>query len=106
MARRVAAFAAAINMGNGAWSAPDPLACTLRVIAEEMSMPFVSFTRPDDAPVAINVREILKFYPVPADGAQKGALAIGTRISFRNGEHQDVKEYQGEVERRLTEAGV
>ena len=69
-------------------------------------MPFVPFTRPDDQPVAVNGAEILKFYPVPIDGPQAGPLNVGTRIAFRNGEHQDVKEFQGEVARRLQEAGA
>jgi hypothetical protein len=68
-------------------------------------MAFVSFTRPDDAPVSINTVEVLSFAPVPTEGPLAGPLKAGTRIVFRNGAHQDVKELVEAVERRLNAAG-
>ncbi|MBO9560580.1 MAG: hypothetical protein J7515_18595 [Caulobacter sp.] len=67
-------------------------------------MAFVSFTRPDDTPVSINTGEVLSFAPVPADGPLAGPLKVGTRIAFKNGKHQDVKELVEAVERRLNDA--
>ncbi|GGL07019.1 hypothetical protein [Caulobacter rhizosphaerae] len=68
-------------------------------------MAFVSFTRPDDSPVSINTAEVLSFAPVPTDGPLRGPLEAGTRIAFRNGKHQDVKEPVEAVERRLNGVG-
>ena len=51
-------------------------------------MRFVQFTRADDSPVIVNVREIVTFAPVP----DESRLERGTRITFRNGGQQDVKE--------------
>lgn len=68
-------------------------------------MAFVSFTRPDDSPVSINTIEILSFAPVPTDGPLMGPLKTGTRIAFKNGKHQDVKELVEAVERKLNAAG-
>jgi hypothetical protein len=51
-------------------------------------MTFLQFTRPDDAPVIVNAREIVTCAPVPDDSR----LEQGTRIIFRNGGLQDVKE--------------
>ena len=68
-------------------------------------MAFVTFTRPDDSPVSINTVEVLTFAPVPADGPLMGPLKVGTRIAFRNGKHQDVKELVEAVEKRLNAAG-
>jgi hypothetical protein len=68
-------------------------------------MAFVSFTRPDDSPVSINTVEVLSFAPVPTDGPLMGPLKIGTRIAFKNGKHQDVKELVETVERKLNGAG-
>jgi hypothetical protein len=60
-------------------------------------MAFLQFTRADDSPVLINVREIVTCAPVPNDAR----LAEGTRITFRNGGHQDVKELVEQVKRIL-----
>jgi len=60
-------------------------------------MAFVQFTRPDDQPVIINSERIVTAAPVPADGP----LPQGTRITFTNGGHQDVKEPIADVLRRL-----
>jgi len=60
-------------------------------------MAFVQFTRPDDQAVIINTERIVTAAPVPADGA----LAQGTRITFSNDGHQDVKEPIADVMRRL-----
>lgn len=68
-------------------------------------MAFVTFTRPDDTPVSINTVEVLSFAPVPTDGPLMGPLKIGTRIAFKNGKHQDVKELVEAVEKTLNAAG-
>lgn len=68
-------------------------------------MAFVSFTRPDDSPVSINTAEVLTFAPVPTDGPLMGPLKVGTRIAFKNGKHQDVKELVAAVEKKLNAAG-
>jgi len=57
-------------------------------------MAFVQFTQPNDEPVAINMERIVTAAPVPPDGQ-------GTRITFTNGRHQDVKELMADVVRRL-----
>ena len=57
-------------------------------------MAFVQFTQPDDQPVVINTERIVTAVPVPPDGQ-------GTRITFTNGGHQDVKELIADVLRRL-----
>jgi hypothetical protein len=64
-------------------------------------MSLAMFTRPDGSPVAINGDEVLTFYPVPPDGPLAGPLKTGTRIEFKNGRHQDVKELVEEVARKL-----
>jgi hypothetical protein len=66
------------------------------------SMAFMQFTRPDDSPVVINSAEVVDFAPVPPDGALAGPLKQGTRIKFKNGTHQDVKELVEEVTKRLS----
>ena len=48
-------------------------------------MAFVQFTQPDDQPIVINTERIITAAPAPPDGQ-------GTRITFTNGGHQDVKE--------------
>ena len=53
---------------------------------------FVQFTRPDDSPVVVNVEEITHFSPVPVNGPSMGPLPRGTRITFKNQSHLDVKE--------------
>jgi hypothetical protein len=68
-------------------------------------MAFVSFTRPDDSPVSINTAEVLSLAPVPTEGPLVGPLKSGTRIVFKNGKHQDVKELVDDVEKRLNAAG-
>jgi len=68
-------------------------------------MAFVTFTRPDDSPVSINTVEVLSFAPVPTDGPLMGPLKVGTRIAFKNGKHQDVKELVKAVEKKLNAAG-
>ena len=57
-------------------------------------MAFVQFTQPDDQPVVVNTERIVTAAPMPPDGA-------GTRITFTNGGHQDVKEPIADVLRRL-----
>jgi hypothetical protein len=57
-------------------------------------MAFVQFTQSDDQPVVINTERIVIAEPVPPDGQ-------GTRITFSNGSHQDVKELIVDVLRRL-----
>ena len=68
-------------------------------------MAFATFTRPDDSPVSLNTAEILSLAPVPPDGPLMGPLKVGTRIAFKNGRHQDVKELVDAVERKLNAAG-
>ncbi|KQZ03630.1 hypothetical protein ASD21_20320 [Caulobacter sp. Root1455] len=68
-------------------------------------MAFVTFTRPDDAPVSISTVEVLSFAPVPTEGPLMGPLKVGTRIAFKNGKHQDVKELVEAVEKKLNAAG-
>ena len=58
-------------------------------------MAFVQFTQPDDQPIVINTERIVTAAPAPPDGQ-------GTRITFTNGGHQDVKELIADVLRRLT----
>ena len=55
-------------------------------------MHFVQLTRPDDSPLAVNAEEIVHLSPVPVSGPLMGPLTHGTRITFRNQSHQDVKE--------------
>jgi hypothetical protein len=57
-------------------------------------MVFVQFTQSDDQPVVINTERIVAAVPLPPD-------AQGTRITFTNGGHQDVKELIADVLRRL-----
>jgi hypothetical protein len=57
-------------------------------------MAFVQFTQPDDQPIVINTERIVTAAPAPPDGQ-------GTRITFTNGGHQDVKELIADVLRRL-----
>jgi hypothetical protein len=64
-------------------------------------MAFVQFTRPDGSPVSVSTDEVLKFAPVPTSGPLMGPLTEGTRIEFKNGKHQDVRELQQMVEDRL-----
>jgi hypothetical protein len=71
----------------------------------ERNMAFVKFTRPDDSLVVVNSGEVVACAPAPKDGPLAGPLADGTRIAFRNGTHQDVKELLDEVQRRLNAAG-
>lgn len=68
-------------------------------------MAFVTFTRPDDSPVSINTAEVLSLAPVPTEGPLMGPLKAGTRIVFKNGKHQDVKELVEAVEKKLNAAG-
>ncbi|KQY34656.1 hypothetical protein ASD38_21080 [Caulobacter sp. Root487D2Y] len=68
-------------------------------------MAFVTFTRPDDSPVSISTVEVLSFAPVPTEGPLMGPLKVGTRIAFKNGKHQDVKELVEAVEKKLNAAG-
>ena len=62
-------------------------------------MAFVQFTRPDGSSVAVNSQEVVTCIPVPGDGPLPAGE--GTRINFRNGTHQDVKEKLAEVTRKL-----
>jgi hypothetical protein len=59
-------------------------------------MAFVQFTQPDDQPIAINLERIVTAAPLP-DGQ-------GTRITFTNGGHQDVKELIADVLRGLNKS--
>jgi hypothetical protein len=52
-------------------------------------MAFVQFTQPDDQPIVINTDRIVTATPLP-DGQ-------GTRITFNNGGHQDVKQIIADV---------
>jgi hypothetical protein len=52
-------------------------------------MAFVQFTQPDDQPIVINTERIITAAP------------RGTRITFTNGGHQDVKELIADAMRRL-----
>ena len=54
---------------------------------------FVQFTQPDDQPIVINTDRIVTATPLP-DGQ-------GTRITFNNGGHQDVKQLIADVLRQL-----
>jgi hypothetical protein len=56
-------------------------------------MAFVQFTQPDDQPIVINTDRIVTATPLP-DGQ-------GTRITFSNGGHQDVKQLIADVLRQL-----
>ncbi|UPJ52641.1 hypothetical protein IVB30_15650 [Bradyrhizobium sp. 200] len=55
-------------------------------------MAFVQFTQPDDQPIVSN--RIVTATPLP-DGQ-------GTRITFNNGGHQDVKQLIADVLRQLS----
>jgi len=57
-------------------------------------MAFVQFTQADDQPIVINTDRIVTAAPAPPDGQ-------GTRITFTNGSHQDLKELIADVMRRL-----
>ena len=57
-------------------------------------MAFVQFTQPDDQSIVIDTERIITAAPAPPDGQ-------GTRITFTNGGHQDVKELIADVLRRL-----
>jgi hypothetical protein len=67
-------------------------------------MAFVQFTRPNNSPVSVNTTEIVTCAPVPTDGPLAGPLNDGTRINFKNGTHQDVKERVAEVTQKLNAA--
>ena len=56
-------------------------------------MAFVQFTQPDDQPIVINTDRIVTATPLP-DGQ-------GTRITFNNGGHRDVKQLFADVLRQL-----
>lgn len=62
-----------------------------------MATSYLQFTRADDSIVIVNSREIVTCAPVPQDAR----LNEGTRMTFRNGGQQDVKELIDEVLRRL-----
>lgn len=64
-------------------------------------MAFVRFTQADDSPVIVNTREVVTCAPVPKDAR----LDQGTRITFRNGGQQDVKELVDDVLRILEANG-
>ena len=69
-------------------------------------MALARFTRPDDSPVLIDPGEVRSCAPVPPPGSPlAGPLSQGTRITFKDRTHQDVKELIDEVERRLADAG-
>lgn len=55
-------------------------------------MAYVRFTRPDDTPIYLSAGDVLHFGPVPTSGPNAGDLKTGTRIIFKNGAMQDVKE--------------
>jgi len=56
-------------------------------------MAFVQLTQPDDQPIVINTDRIVTATPL-LDGQ-------GTRITFNNGGHQDVKQLIADVLRQL-----
>ena len=64
-------------------------------------MGYAQFTRPDGEPVYLKTEDIQDFAPVPSDGPLMGPLSQGTRITFHNQTHQDVKELADDVERRI-----
>lgn len=57
-------------------------------------MAFIQFTQLDDQLVVLNTQRIVTAAPLPPDGQ-------GTRITFTNGSHQDIKELIAEVQRQL-----
>ncbi len=57
-------------------------------------MAFIPFTQMDDQLVVLNTQRIVTAAPLPPDGQ-------GTRITFTNGSHQDIKELIAEVQRQL-----
>ena len=67
-------------------------------------MPFIRLTRPDDTEVHLNTDEILQFDPVPPGGVLAGPLDKGTRVTFKNRSHQDVKELCSEVAKLIDAA--
>lgn len=67
-------------------------------------MSYAQFTRPDGQPVYLKTEDVQDFAPVPADGPLMGPLSEGTRITFHNQSHQDVKELAAEVQRRIAAA--
>jgi hypothetical protein len=67
-------------------------------------MGYAQFTRPDGEPVYLKTEDIQDFAPVPSDGPLMGPLSQGTRITFHNQTHQDVKELADDVERRIGSA--
>ncbi|HVQ08056.1 MAG TPA: hypothetical protein VMS43_06435 [Allosphingosinicella sp.] len=54
--------------------------------------------------MSVSSAEVLRFAPVPTSGPLMGPLAVGTRITFRNNQHQDVTELQQDVADRLNRA--
>jgi hypothetical protein len=70
-------------------------------------MAMAEFTRPDGSLVLIEPNDVESCAPVPpSDSPGGGPLDVGTRISFKTGRHQDVKELLEEVRRRLDAAGA
>ncbi|MFO1149088.1 MAG: hypothetical protein U1E62_12005 [Alsobacter sp.] len=63
-------------------------------------MAFCKFTRPDGSPVLVNPDEVVTCVDVPKDSV----LKVGTRINFRNLQHQDVKELLDDVLAELNAA--
>ena len=63
-------------------------------ISQAGSHAFVQFTQADDQPIVINTERIITAAPAPPDGQ-------GTRVTFTNDSHQDVKELIADVVRRL-----
>ncbi len=57
-------------------------------------MAFIQFTQLDNQVVVINTERIVTAAPLPPDGQ-------GTRITFTNGSHQDIKELIAVVLRQL-----
>ncbi len=65
-------------------------------------MSLVQFTRPDGAPILIESEDVHTCAPVPPrDSPLGGPLDQGTRITFKSGEHQDVRERLDVVRARL-----
>lgn len=67
-------------------------------------MSYAQFMRPDGQPVYLKTGVIEDSAPVPTEGPLMGPLPQGTRITFRNQSHQDVKELADEIQQRIAAA--
>jgi len=64
-------------------------------------MTFVKLTRHDGAAVILNTDHVVQCAPAPLGGQAAGPSGADTRISYVNGEYQDVTESIDTVEQRL-----